>query len=75
MWTCERGRIVNAGGDVLASVPYTLGDEHDHANGRLMAAAPELLAACEDAARWLSTQETPQPELLARLRAAIQAAA
>jgi len=28
-------------------VPYTLGDDQDQANGRLMAAAPELLAVCE----------------------------
>jgi len=47
-WRVERGAIVNEAGDVLASVPYTLGDDSDRANARIMAAAPELLAACED---------------------------
>jgi hypothetical protein len=48
-WQAERGAIRNELGDVLASVPYTLGDDQDHANGRLIAAAPELA----DAARAL----------------------
>ena len=74
MWTYQRGRILNADGDVLASVPYTLGDKYDHANGRLMAAAPALLAACQEAATWLGTQDTPHMAMIDRLRAAIDAA-
>jgi hypothetical protein len=42
-WTLDRNHIKNADGDVIASVPYTLGDEIDHSSGRLMARAPELL--------------------------------
>ena len=42
-WTLERGTIRNEDGDVLASVPYSLGDEADHRRARLIAAAPELL--------------------------------
>jgi len=48
-WRADRGQIRNRQGDALASVPYTLGDDQDHANGRLIAAAPELA----DAARVL----------------------
>jgi hypothetical protein len=44
-WHVERGEIRNELGDVLANVPYTLGDDQDHANGRLIAAAPELANA------------------------------
>jgi len=44
-WTLERGTIRNEDGDALATVPYSLGDEADHRRARLIAAAPELLAA------------------------------
>jgi len=42
-WTLDRGTIKNESGDVLASVPYSLGDESDHKRARLIRAAPELL--------------------------------
>lgn len=42
-WTLDGGQIRNDNGWVVASVPYTLGDETDHANGVLIANAPELL--------------------------------
>lgn len=41
-WSIERGQVRNAHGEALASVPYTLGGPEDAANGRLIAAAPEL---------------------------------
>ena len=74
MWAYDRGNICNEDGDVLAHVPYTLGDEFDQAPGRLMAAAPELLAACQDAAEWLLHMNTPASVILARLRVAIESA-
>lgn len=44
-WHVDRGQVQNSDGDLLATYPFTLGDESDHANGLLMAAAPDLLAA------------------------------
>lgn len=44
-WHIDRGQIRDKNGDSIGSYPYTLGDDTDHANGRLMAAAPELLEA------------------------------
>lgn len=41
-WHLDRGQVRTSSGDVVASYPYTLGDAVDHANGRLIAAAPEL---------------------------------
>ena len=45
-WTFDAatGQIRNAEGWALASVPRTLGDAQDLANGQLMAQAPALLA-------------------------------
>ena len=48
-WSIERGQVRNAHGEALASVPYTLGGPEDAANGRLIAAAPELYAVL----RWI----------------------
>jgi len=46
-WTLDDGgNVRNRAGDVLAHIPYTLGDAWDRANARLICAAPELLAAC-----------------------------
>lgn len=45
-WQVDRGQIRNPDGWALGSYPYNLGDETDHNNGRLMAAAPTLLEAC-----------------------------
>ena len=42
-WVLDRGYIKNRSGDVLASVPYTLGDKADHARAQLIATTPELL--------------------------------
>jgi hypothetical protein len=50
----ETGRITDAGGRVLASVPLTGSD--DHANARLLAAAPDLLEACSEVVRWPATE-------------------
>jgi len=47
-WHVDRNHIRNAEDDALASVPFTLGDEQDAANARLMAAAPDLLAALRE---------------------------
>ena len=44
-WTLDRGQIRDNDGNVLASVPYVLGDVQDAANGQLMATAPDLLNA------------------------------
>lgn len=44
-WTLDQGQIRDREGWALASVPLGIGDETDQANGRLMAAAPELLEA------------------------------
>ena len=48
-WTVDRNHIKDAEGNVIASVPYTLGDELDHNSGELMAKAPELLQAAGEA--------------------------
>lgn len=40
----DRGQLRSPDGDALGSFPHTLGDETDAANGRLAAAAPDLLA-------------------------------
>jgi len=45
-WHADEGTIRNQAGDALGSYPWGIGDEVDHGNGVLMAAAPELLAAC-----------------------------
>jgi hypothetical protein len=45
-WHVDEGYIKNKEGDVLASLPYTLGDQTDWNNTALIAAAPDLLAAC-----------------------------
>jgi hypothetical protein len=42
-WFLDRNHIRDANRWAIASVPYVLGDETDHANGCLMAAGPELL--------------------------------
>lgn len=52
-WHLDRGQIRSIAGDALGSVPHSLGDETDRANGRLMAAAPDLLSACTMALEWL----------------------
>lgn len=44
-WQLDRGQIRDANGNALASYPYSLGGEADHANAILAAAAPDLLAA------------------------------
>lgn len=38
-WTHDRGQIRDAGGNAIASVPYSLGDGEDSANLALIAAA------------------------------------
>lgn len=48
-WHSDHGQIRDDRGNALARVPHLMGDEHDHANARLIAAAPELA----DAARAL----------------------
>jgi hypothetical protein len=61
-WTLDRGQIRNRAGEVLASVPYTLGDATDQANGLLMAAAPELAERVAVLAELLfrAAQELPE---------------
>ncbi len=44
-WKADEGTIRNQAGDALGSYPWGIGDEVDHGNGVLMAAAPELLSA------------------------------
>ena len=51
-WSLEEGRVLTEGGWLLASLPYTLGDEEDRANARLIAAAPDLLEACKALLEW-----------------------
>ena len=48
-WKADRGYIRTLGGDCLGNYPWTLADMTDHNNGRLMAAAPVLLAASQNA--------------------------
>ena len=55
-WHTDEGTIRNQDGDALASYPwsYAMGDQTDRNNGELMAAAPELLAACDLALRTIN---------------------
>jgi len=52
-WKAAGGYIRDKAGDCLGTYPFSLGDMTDHNNGRLMAAAPELLAAVKAAASGL----------------------
>lgn len=77
-WSIDDGQIRNSEGDSLGSVPCTLGDETDAANGRLMAAAPELLEACSRvlaAMEWsVSADRMDNSEIAALMRTAITSA-
>lgn len=46
-WHADEGQIRTPEGSVLGTYPHTIGDQTDRNNGELMAAAPELLAACD----------------------------
>jgi hypothetical protein len=65
-WSVDRGQLRDAEGNALASVPYNLGDEQDLANGRLLAAAPAMLAALLDAYVFIPGEERAE-----RIRAVI----
>ena len=52
-YTLDEGTIRAPGGWALASVPYTLGGEEDHENGRLLAASWDLYRASAAALLWL----------------------
>lgn len=43
--------VTASGGRIMANVHIEAGNEMDAANARLIAAAPDLLAACKDVAR------------------------
>ena len=68
-WTTDRGHILDSDRNVLASVPYSLGDAQDHANARLIAAAPELLAVCKDVLRHKATDWNALADLIAKAEA------
>ena len=76
-WHLDGSQIKNADGDALASWPHSLGDAEDHANARLMAAAPGLLAAVEAAYETMrglgpnAPTKGPKWEAFLLLRAAI----
>jgi len=53
-WTVDRSQIRDADGNALASVPYTLGDEQDRANARLIASAPAMAETIAQAQRHVS---------------------
>lgn len=59
-WHYAEGYVRDSAGNALASIPYTLGDFTDRANGELMAAAPELLEACRFALDTLDKITTEQ---------------
>jgi len=44
-WHLDGGQLRNKRGEVIASFPFTLGDEQDRANARLVCVAPELAAS------------------------------
>lgn len=50
--TVGGGEIDDANGDSVALLPYSTGRDEVRANAHLIAAAPELLAACEAAMDW-----------------------
>jgi hypothetical protein len=59
-WTIDHGQLRNSDGEVLASIPYSLGDEHDQAVARLLCAAPELLEAAKFTLDVLENMTTEQ---------------
>lgn len=69
-WTLDGGQVLDRDGNVLASVPYTLGDAQDHANGRLIVAAPELMAACKAARIVVTLYLSEYPNTVQGLEAA-----
>ena len=49
-WIATSLDILDADGELVARIPGPIGDpqgERDHADARLIAAAPDMLAACE----------------------------
>ena len=73
-WTFDRefGYVRNEDGDVLVSIPHgpLVSDEHDHARGYLMAAAPEMWDICMEVYKWaLDTEARIPPPILARILA------
>ena len=69
-WTVVWGQVRNERGEVVASVPYTLGDGGDRATANLIAAAPALLGALEG----LLALPTARPEARKRAEQAIRLA-
>jgi len=47
-WFNDHGKILDQNGDMLAAVPWSIGDLQDHANARLIAAAPEMADRVEE---------------------------
>ena len=68
-WRADEGQIRNPDGWALGSYPFTLGDQTDRNNGRLMAAAPELLEAAIFALAEFENMTTAQFERGGDLRA------
>src|SRR5205085_32123 len=63
-WSYSEGAIREQHGWMLGHTPFTLGDEHDMANGLLMAAAPGLYACVR---RFAAAGDPGAQELLQRI--------
>lgn len=68
-WSLDRGQIRDRDGNALASVPVPfpdgIGGPEDLANGRLMAAAPELLQALQEIYRLTAFTFSPDRRAVA----------
>ena len=72
-WYFDKGLLRDKDGWTLAIVPYTLSaDESDIENGKLMAKAPELLAAVLASIAFLEMASNPPTELLDQLKRAVE---
>lgn len=72
VWCCYRCGYI-ATNDAEAREHFGANDQQAPACARLIAAAPSLLAACKDAAEWLSGWASAEP-YLSRIEAAIDEA-